>query len=64
MFKKIKKFLGITTVEWVDNTHINYPHLESKEYLLVYSSDEGSLLFSPSQVKRAKKRAETQKEDS
>jgi hypothetical protein len=64
MIKQIKKFLGFNIVKWVKNTEIEYSHLEAKEYLLVYSADEGSMLFTPNQVKTAKERAKNQKEDS
>lgn len=62
MFTKIKKLLGFNIVEWVENTAVD-SHLEAREYLFVYSNDEGPLLFSPSQVKIAKKRAKEQPED-
>jgi hypothetical protein len=63
MLKKLKRIFNLNIIQWVDNTNIEYTHLESEKYLLVESSTEGPLLFTKSQVKIAKERAEKQTED-
>ena len=63
MIKKIKKIFKNNTVAWVKNTQREYKHLESENYLLVNSYDEGVMLFTPDQVKAAKRRAKNNPED-
>lgn len=63
MIKKIKRFFNLNIIQWVFNTQIEYTHLESNKYLLVENSTEGSMLFTKSQVKIAKERAQKQSED-
>lgn len=63
MFKKVKKILGLNIIKWVDNTQKKYAHLESSRYLLVENRKLGPLLFTTSQITRARSRAEANQED-
>lgn len=63
MIRKLKRLLGLDIVEWVENEHMDYEYLEASEYLLVETKDDGQMLFTRSQVKRAKSRVPKQTEN-
>ena len=63
MLKKIKRLFNMNIVEWVDNSEKEYNHLEADKYLLVESKTEGKMLFTKSQIKRAKQRVPKQTEE-
>jgi len=57
MFKKIKKIFSTDEIKWVKNITTDTIYLQIGECLYVKSSKEGEMLFTPDQVKYAKKRA-------
>ena len=57
MFNKIKNLFKRRVIRWVDNTQIEYKHLEAKKYLLVEDDNQVPLLLTEHEVTRAKKRA-------
>lgn len=63
MLRKIKRFLGLNIIEWVENTKKEYDHLEADKFLLVENKTTGPLFFTTSQIARAKKRAKDNQED-
>ena len=63
MFKTIKKLMKPNKVRWVENTEVEYKHLEASQYLLVHDQDDIPMLFTKYQVAQAKKRALKNLED-
>lgn len=63
MFKSLRNLFKRKTIRWVDNTQIEFEHLEAKQYLLVEDTDEVPMLFTEHQVIQAKKRALKNLED-
>jgi len=63
MLNYIKRLLNPPVARWTTNTEKEFPHLEADKYFLVKSEAEGTLMFTPSQVKAAKKTADKNLED-
>ncbi len=63
MITLFKRLFRPNKVRWVENTEVEFKHLEADQYLLVHDQDDIPMLFTEHQVTQAKKRALKNLED-